>query len=136
MLCSACRLKASSPLFIVIFLAFTITGAYELKNAYFYLNYLSNKESLSGWHKEYNLKRNFVQRRKMKLLLEKCLQAKGHLALAENIMKQQLPQVFSEETATEWLHTNIEPLKNELSTKMSQAQQALKADTWPRRPIS
>ena len=50
-------------------------------------------------------------------------------------MKQQLPKYFSDETVTEWLDTNIKPLKEQLSTKLSQVEDALKIDTWPRRPI-
>ena len=57
------------------------------------------------------------------------------MKLAENIMKQQLPKYFSDETVTEWLDTNIKPLKEQLSTKLSQVEDALKIDTWPRRPI-
>ncbi|XP_067944529.1 hexosaminidase D-like [Watersipora subatra] len=112
-----------------------LEGVYALKNARYYLSFLDSKNSLAGWHKEYNLNRGFSQRSRMVYLLEKSTKAQKLLTIAEDTLVQELPKVFSEETVTEWLQTNIEPMKEHLSTKISQAHEALLPDTWPRRPI-
>lgn len=113
----------------------SIVGVYELKNAQFYVNFFNDKGALSGWHKDYNMQRNFAQHFRMNYLLEKCNNALEHLANAETIMSQQLPMFFSKETTVEWIESYITPMKSIVYTKKVQAESALKTDTWPRRPI-
>lgn len=93
------------------------------------------KQSLSGWQKEYNLVRKFSQAFRLKYMKEKCDAALSYINTAETIMEEEMPQYFSEETFVEWTATYIAPLKEFIKNKQHQAEEGLKQDTWPRRPI-
>ena len=55
--------------------------------------------------------------------------------MSENIMTRDLPKFFRDETVTEWLETNIIPLRKEISTKISLVEKLSELKLWPRRPI-
>ena len=106
-----------------------------MKNANHYVSFLESKQSLSGWHKDYHMKRGFSQTFRMNYMLEKCTKATEHINNAEQIMQEQLPLYFSQDTVKEWIETNIRPVKDLITKKKGQVDRALSIDTWPRRPL-
>ena len=110
-------------------------GVYALKNANHYVAFFESKQSLSGWHKDFHMNRGFAQTFRMKYMLEKCTKASEHISNAEQIMSEQLPRYFSEDTAAEWIETNIQPVQDLISKKKAQVDRALSTDTWPRIPL-
>jgi len=109
-----------------------LEAAYELKNAYFYLGHF---QSFKGWHTEYLLKRNFAQPFRMNYALDKCYKGLARLKNAERLFSQHMSRIFNQDTLTEYLETQIYPLREEFLRIKSLAEQNKKHNAWPRRPM-
>lgn len=110
-------------------------GIYALKNAHYYAGFLDGKQSVSGWSKDYHMRRQFSQPFRLEYLRGRCNVTLVALRKAEEKMQKYLPKYFSEETTVEWLETYITPMRETVLTLKNKTETLLSVDTWPRRPI-